>query len=360
MMGPGALAGVRVVEINAIGPVPLAATMLADMGAEVVRITRPQRADDPWDDVGDTVLHRGCQAIELDLKTERDLALALVARAHILIEGMRPGVMERLGLGPDACFEVNPALVYGRMTGWGQAGPLAQQAGHDINYLALTGALRAIGSPGSPPPVPLNLIGDYGGGTMFLLTGVLAALVSARTTGKGQVVDAAMVDGIAMMSSVFQAWRASGIWSDQRGANLLDGGAPFYRCYQCADGEYIAIGPIEPVFFRAFLRGLGLPEDMLQHDRDRWPEMTALFADRIAQRSRDEWAQVFDGTDACVTPVLNWEEAARHPHNVARGAFDEREGVFHPSPAPRLSGTPSSIGIATETSLDEILARWSL
>ena len=329
------------------------------MGAEVLRITRPKRADDPWDDVGDSVLHREIRAIELDLKTQRDQALVLVSRADILIEGMRPGVMERLGLGPDACLEVNPALVYGRMTGWGQDGPLAQQAGHDINYLALTGALRAIGSAGSPPPVPLNLIGDYGGGTMFLQTGVLAALVCARSSGKGQVVDDAMVDGIAMMTSVFHAWRASGMWGDQRGANLIDGGAPNYRCYQCADGEYIAVGPIEAVFFRAFLRGLGLPEDMPQHDRDRWPEMAALSADRIAQRTRDEWAQVFEGTDACVTPVLSWEEAVRHPHNVARNTFAERAGVVQPSPAPRMSGTPSSIGVGSAPSYDEMLARWS-
>ncbi|WP_144097523.1 CaiB/BaiF CoA transferase family protein [Croceicoccus sediminis] len=359
MTGQGALAGVRVVEIDAIGPVPLAATMLADMGAEVLRIMRPARADNPWDDVGDSVLHRGTQSVELDLKAEQDKALALISNADILIEGMRPGVMERLGLGPDACFEVNPALVYGRMTGWGQYGPLARQVGHDLNYVALSGALRAMGNPGSPPPVPLNLIGDYGGGTMFLLTGVLAALVSARTTGKGQVVDAAMVDGIAMMTSVFQAWRASGEWTDERGANLLDGAAPYYRCYECADGEYIAIGPIEPAFFRAFLRGLGLPEDTPQGNRETWPEMTALFAERIAQRTRDEWVEVFDGTDACVTPVLSWDEAARHPHNVARETFGERDGVVHPAPAPRLSGTPSSIRERSTASYDEMLARWA-
>ena len=355
----GALHGVRVVEIDAIGPVPLASTILADMGAEVLRITRPKRADDPWDDVGDLVLHRGTQSVEIDLKKEQEKALALVSRADILMEGMRPGVMERLGLGPDTCLKANPTLVYGRMTGWGQEGPMAHQAGHDLNYLALTGALWAMGSPGSPPPVPLNLVGDYGGGTMYLLIGVLSALVSARTSGKGQVVDAAMVDGVTMMSSVFHAWRASGQWSDERGANLIDGAAPFYRCYECADGEFVAIGPIEPVFFRAFLKGLELPEDMPQHDRDRWPEMTALFADRIAQRTRDEWALVFEDTDACVTPVLNWKEAMQHPHNVARKAFVEREGVVQPTPAPRLSGTPSQIGTARDVSVDEILTLWS-
>lgn len=355
----GALSGVRVIEFDAIGPAPLAATMLADMGAEVVRIARPKRADDPWDDVGGSVLHRGRQTIELDLKTQRTQAMDLVSRGDIVIEGMRPGVMERLGLGPDACFEANPALVYGRITGWGQDGPLAQRAGHDINYLAITGALWAMGSAGSPPPVPLNLVGDYGGGSMFLLTGVLAALVSARATGKGQIVDAAIVDGVTMMTALFSAWRDSGSWSDRREDNLLDGGAPFYRCYQCADGEYIAVGPLEPAFFRAFLRGLGLPEDMPQHDRDRWPEMAGLFADRIAQRTRDDWAQMFEGTDACVTPVLNWEEAALHPHNVARGSIEERSGVAHPAPAPRMSGTPSSIGTGSAPSLDAILARWS-
>ncbi|RZF60584.1 CoA transferase [Sphingomonas populi] len=359
MMESGSLAGIRVVEFDAIGPVPFAATMLADMGAEVVRIARPKRADDPWDDVGGSVLHRGRPTIELDLKTQRDQALSLVSRADILIEGLRPGVMERLGLGPDACLDVNPALVYGRMTGWGQNGPLARSVGHDINYLALTGALRAIGSPGSPPPVPLNLIGDYGGGAMFLLTGVLAALVSARTTGKGQVVDSAMVDGVVMMTAVFHAWRASGMWNDERANNLIDGGAPYYRCYQCADGEYIAVGPIEPAFFRAFLHGLDLPNDIPQHDRARWPEMAARFAERIATRMRDEWCQLFDGTDACVTPVLNWEEAARHPHNVARGTFAERGGVVQPWPAPRPMGTPSSIRAGAELSFDEMLARWS-
>lgn len=359
MMEPGALAGIRVVEFDAIGPVPFAATMLADMGADVVRIARPKRADDPWDDVGGSILHRGRPTIELDLKAQQDQAFALVSRADILIEGLRPGAMERLGLGPDACLDVNPALVYGRMTGWGQDGPLARTAGHDINYLALTGALCAIGSPGAPPPVPLNLIGDYGGGAMFLLTGVLAALVSARSSGKGQVVDAAMVDGVVMMTAVFHAWRASGMWNDVRENNLIDGGAPYYRCYRCADGEFIAVGPLEPVFFRAFLRGLGLPEDMQQHDRDHWPEMAKLFADRIAQRTRDEWALLFDGTDACVTPVLNWEEAARHPHNVARGTFADRGGIVHPSPAPRPMRTPSSIRPGAELSFDEMLARWS-
>lgn len=359
MIEKGALNGVRVVEFDAIGPVPLASTILADMGAEVLRITRPKRADDPWDDVGDSVLHRGSLSVEIDLKRKRQKALELVSRADILIEGMRPGVMERLGLGPDTCLTANPALVYGRMTGWGQEGPLALQAGHDLNYLALTGALWAMGSPGSPPPVPLNLVGDYGGGTMFLLIGVLSALVSARTSGKGQVVDAAMVDGVTMMSSVFHAWRASGQWSDERGVNLIDGAAPFYRCYECADGEFVAVGPIEPAFFRAFLKGLDLPDDMSQHDRERWPAMTRLFADRIAQRTRDEWALVFEGTDACVTPVLSWDEAIHHPHNVARKAFVEREGVVQPAPAPRLSGTPSQIGTAREVSVDDILVRWS-
>jgi alpha-methylacyl-CoA racemase len=359
MMDQGTLAGIRVVEFDAIGPVPFAATILADMGAEVVRIGRPKRADDPWNDVGGTILHRGRQTIELDLKVERDQALALISRAHILVEGLRPGVMERLGLGPDDCMAVNPALVYGRMTGWGQDGPLAQTAGHDLNYLALTGALRAIGAPGAPPPVPLNLIGDYGGGAMFLLTGVLAALIRARSSGEGQVVDAAMVDGVVMMTAVFHAWRASGLWNDARQNNLIDGGAPFYRCYRCADDEYIAVGPIEPAFFRAFLHGLNLPDDIPQHDRARWPEMTARFADRIATRTRDEWCQLYDGTDACVTPVLNWEEAARHPHNVARGTFVERGGVVHPSPSPRPMGTPSAIRDGAKLSLDEVLTRWS-
>ena len=358
-MNPGALDGIRVVEFDAIGPVPFAGMILADLGADVVRITRPKRADDPWDDVAGSVLHRGRRIVELDLKKQRDEALELVSHADLVLEGMRPGVMERLGLGPDSCLEANPGLVYGRMTGWGQDGPLSQQAGHDINYLAITGALRAMGSADTPPPVPLNLIGDYGGGAMFLLTGILAALISARTTGKGQVVDAAMAEGISTMASVFHAWRASGGWSDERAANLIDGAAPFYRCYECADGEYIAIGPIEPQFFSVFLDGLGLSLDMHQHDRDRWPEMTALFAERIAQRTRDDWEQVFEGTDACVTPVLSWEEALHHPHNTAREAFVDRGGVVQPAPAPRLSATPSQIRAAADSSVEEVLDRWS-
>lgn len=355
----GPLVGVRVVEFEAIGPVPLAGMMLADMGAEVVQIMRPKYPGQAWDDVGGAVLHRGRLQVELDLKADREAALALVACADIVIEGLRPGVMERLGLGPEECLKANPALVYGRMTGWGQVGPLAPRAGHDINYLGLTGALHAIGAADEPPPVPLNLIADYGGGTMFLMTGILAALHAARSSGIGQVVDAAMTDGVATLTSLYQAFRANRLWSDARSDNLLDGGAPFYRCYLCADGKYLAVGALEPAFFRAFLIGLGFdPDDFPQHDRASWPRMVEAFAATIGGRTRDEWAATFAGHDACVTPVLDWEEAHRDAHNVARGTFLTRNGVSQPAPAPRFSKTASAIAEPKTVTADAMLERW--
>ncbi len=336
MAGP--LAGVVIVEFDAIGPVPFAAMMLGDMGAEIVRIVRPGRAHSASAD--GPALGRGRRTVELDLKTEagRDEALALVANADALLEGTRPGVMERLGLGPVDCHAVNPALVYGRMTGWGQTGPLAQEAGHDINYLALTGALHAIG-PAERPIPPLNLVGDYGGGAMMLALGVVAGVLSARSDGPGRVVDAAMTDGAALLSSLFYTLSAAGQWINRREANLLDGAAPFYRCYACADGKHVAVGAIEPQFFAALLTGLDVADwRAVQHDRTRWPEMAAAFEAAFATRPRDAWADHFAGTDACVTPVLNLAEAPHHPHNVARQTFVDG----YPAPAPRFAAAVSN------------------
>jgi len=352
----GVLTGVRIVEFEAIGPVPLAGMLLADMGAEVMQITRPRHAEAPYDDVGAAILYRGRTQVELDLKHQHQEALDLVARADISIEGLRPGVMERLGLGPAECHAVNPGLVYGRITGWGQSGPLAADVGHDINYLALTGVLAAIGSPDAPPPPPLNLIGDYAGGTMFLVAGVLAALLSARATGQGQVVDAAMTDGVAALSAMFHAFRHSGGWGDAREANLLDGGQPYYRCYTCADGRYVAVGAIEPAFYAALLKGLDLdPQTHRQGDPATGPAFAAIFA----TRDRDDWAVQFAGTDACVTPVLDWAEAQRHPHNMARATYPASGGVVQPAPAPRFSLTPSSIAPSRALSVGEALGQWT-
>ena len=355
----GPLDGLRIVEFDAIGPVPLAAMILADMGADIVRITRPRTGGEAWDEVGGAVLHRGRAAVEIDLATDADRALSLIAGADAALEGFRPGVMERLGLGPQPCLAANPALVYGRMTGWGQDGPLAQRAGHDLNYLALTGALHAIGPAEAPPPVPLNLIGDYGGGTMFLVAGVLAAVLSARDTGQGQVVDAAMVDGVSCLSALFHAFRASGAWSDERQNNLLDGGAPFYRTYRCADGRFVAVGALEPKFYRSLLDGLDLElSHWPQMDRALWPSMAETFAARFATRPRDEWARTFEGTDACVTPVLDWAEAADNAHLGARGTLQRGKGAVQPAPAPRFSATPSSVRPAQTLSFEEASRRW--
>lgn len=360
MSGP--LVGIGIVEIDAIGPVPLAGMMLADMGADVVRVARaPAAGGGAWSDVGGAVLHRGRGVIHLDLKDARDRARAeaLIDRADALIEGFRPGVMERLGLGPDACLARNPRLVFGRMTGWGQTGPLAPRAGHDLNYLAITGALGAIGDGKAPPPVPLNLVGDYGGGTMFLLAGLLAALLSARATGRGQVVDAAIVDGVAASMNLFHAWRATGLWDDRPASNLLDGAAPFYRCYGCADGRFVAVGCLEPQFFATMVDGLGLGDrGYRQNDRAGWPAMARDFAAAFATRTRDEWADRFADTDACVSPVLSIAEASAHPHNRARATFIERDGVEQAAPAPRFSVTPSAAGNQETADLDAVLGRW--
>lgn len=365
MAGP--LAGVRVVELVGIGPCPFAAMMLADMGAEVIRIDRKDGADGPYPVLGTRhdVLARGRRSLALDLKQAagRCAAMRLVEQADVLLEGFRPGVMERLGLGPDDCLERNPRLVYGRVTGWGQTGPLAQAAGHDINYVALSGMLHPTGRAGSPPPPPLNLVGDFGGGGMMLAFGVVCAVLEARKSGQGQVVDAAMTDGAALLGAMMYGLRAQGSWSGRRETNLLDGGAPFYDSYACLDGKFITIGAIEPQFF-ATLLNFTKQEDPLftkRWDKANWPALKERFAALFATRTRDEWCRLLEGTDVCFAPVLDLTEAPRHPHNAARGTFVEIDGVTQPAPAPRFSRTsppmPHAPSSAGEDS-DAILADW--
>jgi alpha-methylacyl-CoA racemase len=353
----GPLAGVRIVEMEAIGPVPLAGMILADMGADVVRLVRPAARA-----AGGAVLNRSRANLETDLKTDqgRETALALIDKADALIEGYRPGVMERLGLGADVARARNARLVYGRMTGWGQSGPFAAMAGHDINYISLTGALHAIGRAGQPPVPPLNLVGDYGGGAMFLISGLLAGIIRSRETGQGDVVDVAMTEGTINLLSMFHAFLASGQWRDGREANLLDGAAPFYRCYECADGAYVAVGCMEPQFYALCLAGLELdPADWSQMDVKTWPAMAEAFAARFITRTRDEWAERFAGTDACVTPVLSFAEAPLHPHNQARGSYVEQCQVVQAAPAPRFTAAPTTIGRAAALTADEALRRWT-
>lgn len=340
--GTGPLHGFRIVEFEALGPVPFCGMLLAGLGADVVRIARQPGGGSIYEDVGGAILHRGRSTVIADLKSasDRDMILKLIGQADALLEGFRPGVMERLSLGPAPALAANRRLVYGRMTGWGQTGPLAPRAGHDINYIAITGALHAIGQAGEPPTIPLNLIGDYGGGAMFLATGVLAALIEAKRSGHGQVVDVAMTDGTALMMSLFQALAQAGQWRHQRGANLLDGGTPYYRCYECADGRHVAVGALEPQFFATLLRVTGIaaqPKD--QNDRSLWPMLTEQLATVFKTRSRDEWAALFDPEDACVSPVLNLDEAPTHAHNMARGTFITRDGVVQAAPAPRFGGS---------------------
>lgn len=351
------LAGIRIVEFDAIGPVPLAGMIMADMGADIVRVIRPGGVA-----MGGQVLNRGKVTVEADLKSAdgRAVVLDLVARADALMEGLRPGAMERLGLGPAECHAVNRRLAYGRMTGWGQAGPLSPTAGHDLCYIALTGALHAIGPADGPPTVPLNLIGDYGGGTMFLALGLVAAILDARNTGKGRVVDAAMTDGAAVLMSMFYAFHGAGLWRDQRQSNLLDGGVPWYRCYACADGRHVAVGALEPQFYAALLAGLGLdPETHRQDDRPRWPEIEASIAAVFATRPRDQWAEHFAATDACVAPVLSLAEAPDHPHNVARGTYFDHEGITQPAPAPRFGDEAAAVRPQTTATIAEAVARWA-
>jgi alpha-methylacyl-CoA racemase len=344
---PGPLAGVRVVELAGIGPAPFAAMLLADLGADVIRIDRPGEPTLPVPlPPEDDLLRRGRPSVALDLKHPDGLAtaLALVDRANVLVEGYRPGVAERLGLGPSVCLERNPALVYGRMTGWGQQGPLAQAAGHDIGYVAVTGALHAIGRADGPPQVPVNLVGDFGGGALYLVVGVLAALLEARTSGRGQVVDAAIVDGTAHLSSLVVGLVSAGLWSDRRGTNLLDTGAPFYDVYETSDGGWLAVGPLEPAFYAELLRLLDLGDTAPDRlDPMQWPALRMLLADTFRTRTREAWTELFEGTDACVEPILSYAEAPAHPHLAARGTYVEHHGVVQPAPAPRFSRTPASL-----------------
>lgn len=361
-MGP--LEGVKIVEIAGIGPGPFAAMMLADMGAEVLRVDRTGAVAERHGVPGD-LLNRGRRSVAVDLKHPEGVAtvLRLVERSDALMEGFRPGVMERLGLGPDVCLERNPRLVYGRMTGWGQEGPLASAAGHDINYIALAGALHPIGRKGERPLPPLNLVGDFGGGGLMLAFGVVCALVERQRSGKGQVVDAAMVDGAAALMTMMHGFRHSGFWSDEQGTNLLDTGAHFYDTYETKDGRYVAIGSIEPQFYAELLEKTGLAGEELprQMDRGQWPAMKERLTAVFKQKTRDEWCELMEGSDVCFAPVLTMGEAYEHPHNQARGTFPDAFGMQQPGPAPRFSrtrpeiqGPPAHPGQHTE----EALAAW--
>ncbi|MET7619342.1 CaiB/BaiF CoA-transferase family protein [Streptomyces sp. NPDC005408] len=345
-MGNGPLAGVRVVELAGIGPGPFAAMLLADLGADVVRVDRPGGAGLAIDPEYD-LTNRNKRSVLIDLKAPHGpgQVLDLVERADVLIEGYRPGVAERLGVGPQECLERNPRLVYGRMTGWGQEGPLAQRAGHDIAYIAVTGTLGMIGKPDEPPAVPANLVGDYAGGSLYLVVGVLAALQHARTDGgTGQVVDAAIVDGAAHLATMIHGMMAAGGWQDRRGANLLDGGCPFYGNYETADGQYMAVGALEQQFYNEFIELLGIRDEApARKDFARWGELRAAVAARFRTKTRDEWTAVFEGSDACVAPVLSLREAPSHPHLAARGTFVDHGGITQPAPAPRFSATPGSV-----------------
>lgn len=378
----GALEGIRVVEIGGLGPAPFCAMLLADHGAEVLRVERPTDSsattsvsDGPstgvqpglvaWD-----VMSRGRQSAGVDLKHPEGAALvrSLASEADVFIEGFRPGVAERLGIGPAELLATNERLIYGRMTGWGREGSLAARAGHDINYVALAGAQAHIGRAGQPPTPPLNLVGDFGGGGMLLAFGICAALVERSVSGQGQVVDAAMIDGAALLMAPLFGAHSSGYWSDERGTNLLDSGAPFYDCYECSDGGYVSVGALEPRFFAALMSGLGLgldPEHPVpdQNDRNRWPELRSLIAGRFSERTRDEWAQHFATIDACVAPVITMGEAPDHPHHVERQTFVEIEGVRQPSPAPRFSRTEPSTPSPPQpagSNTDEALGRWGV
>ncbi|WP_229069928.1 CaiB/BaiF CoA-transferase family protein [Actinoplanes sp. DH11] len=357
----GPLHGTRVVELAGLAPGPFGCMMLADLGAEVVLVERPGGSGPLVPPAGP--LQRNRRVVRLDLKSEAGLGdlLRLAAQADVLVEGFRPGVAERLGFGPARCAEINPRLVYGRMTGWGQDGPLAAAAGHDIDYLAVAGALEPLGRPGRPPHAPINLLADFAGGGMLLAVGVLAALLERERSGLGQVVDAAMVDGSALLTTFLHGMMAAGMWPGGRGENLLDGGAPFYDTYRASDGGHLAVGALEPQFYAALLRGLDLDAGTLpdQLDRSGWPELRRIFTERFATRTRDAWAAVFAGLDACVSPVLSPAEAPDHPHNRARGTFVEVNGLRQPAPAPRFGRTPASTPAAAEaTTVTEVLAGW--
>jgi alpha-methylacyl-CoA racemase len=364
MAGP--LAGLRVIEMVGLGPCPFAAMMLADMGAEVIRIDRKSAsgAGGPFPMLGTKydVMARNRSSLALDLKhpQARDVLMQLVDKADVLLEGFRPGVMERLGLGPDECSARNPRLVYGRVTGWGQDGPLAQAAGHDINYIALSGMLHAMGRGDTPPAPPLNLVGDFGGGGMMLAFGVVCAVLEARQSGKGQVVDAAMTDGAALLGAMMYGLRAFGMWRGERESNMLDGGAPFYDTYACADGKFVAVGAIEPQFYAQLLALCGAidPDLHEQWNQRDWPRLKQKFAALFKSRTRDDWCALLEGTDACFAPVLDMAEAPAHPHNQARGTFVDVDGVSQPAPAPRFSRTATGKVEPPGADSTGILADW--
>ena len=362
-MGP--LEGKKIIEIAGIGPGPFCAMVLSDLGAEVIRVDRVSAVPDEFPATpGVDLLNRGRKSVAFDLKNQEGIKalLRLVEEADALIEGFRPGVAERLGIGPEECLGRNPRLVYGRMTGWGQTGPYSNMAGHDINYIALSGVLGTIGREGEPPVPPVNLVGDFGGGGMLLALGICAAFVEVQTSGKGQVVDAAMTDGSALLATMIHTFLSMGVWGD-RGTNMLDTGAPFYDVYECADGEYISLGSIEPQFYAELLRITGLDQEELpkQMDRSQWPKMKLKIAETIRSKTRDQWVELMEGTDVCFAPVLSPSEACAHPHNVERETFVEVAGIIQPAPAPRFSRTPGVIdgppphpGEHTE----EVLSSW--
>ncbi len=365
-MGP--LQGLRVVEFAGIGPGPMCAMLLADMGASVIRLDRPTPSDlgVPRPDRFD-LLHRSRPSVAIDLKHPDGVAVALdlIGRADALVEGFRPGTMERLGLGPEPCLARNPRLVYGRMTGWGQEGPLAGAAGHDLNYISLVGALAAIGRAGAPPTPPLNLVADYGGGALYLAFGIVCGLLEAKHSGRGQVVDAAMIDGAASLMTGFFGLHAAGLWTDRRGDNILDSGAPYYDVYACSDGRYISVAPIEAKFRAEFYRRAGIDPASLPDadDRKNWPKVKAIIAARLATKPAAEWCRLLEGTDACVAPVLSIAEAPSHPHHRARGTFVEVDGVVQPAPAPRFSRTSPGRPTAPEPhghSTERALAEWGI
>jgi alpha-methylacyl-CoA racemase len=362
-MASGPLVGVKIVEFAGIGPGPFCGMLLADMGADVVRIDRAESAGRGHPDLA----NRGKRSVAIDLKKPEgvEAALSLMEKADGLIEGFRPGVMERLGVGPDVALKRNPKLVYGRMTGWGQTGPWSSMAGHDIDYIALTGALHTMGRKGEPPAPPLNLVGDFGGGALYLAMGLLAGVIEARTSGKGQVIDCAMIDGAASLMTMFFNMKTVGMWTPERDSNLLDGGAHFYDTYECADGKWLAVGAIEPQFHAELVKGLGLPADVfgMYMDRAKWPEYSLRVAEVVKTKTRDEWMKVFDGTDACVAPVLSMDEAPKHPHNAERSTFVEAFGVTQPGPAPRFSRTAGAVNgappLAGKQSKD-VLESWGI
>ena len=362
MTGP--FSDVRIVEFAGQGPGPFAGGLLADFGADVIRL---DRAGAPLLDPKFDFYNRNKRSVALNLKAPAgvEIALDLISKADVVIEGFRPGVLERLGLGPDVCMARNPALVFGRMTGWGQDGPMVMEAGHDINYLALTGALHCIGYQDMPPAPPLNLVADLGGGGMYLAFGILAALHEARRSGKGQVVDMAMIEGVSHLMSAFQAFRQQGTWTEKRADNVVDGGSPDYGCYETSDGKYVAVGAMEPQFYAALLQVLGFDANAIpsRDDRANWPELKRMFAERFKSKTRDAWMKAAEGKDACFSPVLSIDEAFEHPQMVARGAHQKFNGLMHPSPAPRLSRTPGSLRRATPApgeNTREILGDWGI